>query len=94
MSEPLCFEMKPQLCPKCGYTLDASTKLEGDKGGPKDGDVTVCIGCASVLEFGPELKLRVIRLEDLPEDVRATLEKVVWAMGQMARRAARAEPRQ
>lgn len=51
------FRLEVQLCPKCGYTLDAATKVEGTKGAPEPGDLTVCLGCASVLQFGPELKL-------------------------------------
>lgn len=79
MSEMLTFRTKVQLCPECGWTLDSATKLEGDGGGPKVGDITVCIGCASVLEYGPKLKLRVVNLADLPEDLQVTLKKVVLA---------------
>lgn len=70
------FRLGLQLCPKCGYELDAATKVQGDNGGPEPGDVTVCIGCATVLEFGPELKLSVANLDEIPPEVRKTLEKV------------------
>jgi hypothetical protein len=64
------FRMQLQLCPECGYELDAATKVQGDKGAPEPGDVTVCMGCASVLEFGPELELSVANLDDMPADMR------------------------
>jgi hypothetical protein len=82
----MTFRTKVQLCPKCGYTLDAATKVQGDQGGPEDGDVTVCIKCASVLQYGPELKLRVVNLEDLPEEMQGTLKEVVCAINQLKQR--------
>lgn len=80
------FRMTIQLCPQCGYELDASTKVQGDKGGPVEGDVTVCIRCASVLQFGPELKLSVTTLDAMPADVRKTLETVISAINRMETR--------
>lgn len=88
MTKMLTFKMGIQLCPKCGYTFDAATKLEGDKGIPESGDLTVCIGCASMLEFGPDLKLSIVELCELPEDVQAKLKKVLRAMSQLKGRAA------
>jgi hypothetical protein len=88
MSTAMTFRTKMQLCPKCGETLDAATKVQGDQGGPEEGDLTACVKCASVLQFGRELKLRVVRLEDLPEDIQGTLKKVVCAINQRNRGAA------
>ena len=49
--------MTPALCPWCGYTLDAAGNMKDQI--PKEGDFTVCLGCVSVLRFGPGLKLEI-----------------------------------
>lgn len=68
-----------QLCPKCGKTLDAATNVVRDAM-PDPGDVTVCIGCAAVLQFGPEMKLSEAKIEEMPAEIRRTLEEVIWAV--------------
>lgn len=82
----ITFRHEMQLCPKCGYELDAATKVEGDQGAPEPNDVTVCIQCASVLQFGPELKLTAISLDDVPAAVRKSLEKVIEEVNKMWRK--------
>jgi hypothetical protein len=67
-----------QLCPLCRKVLNACTNMTGDEG-PVEGDATVCLYCSSVLLFGPNLKLRVATLEELPEEIRPTLRKIVLA---------------
>ena len=39
-----------QLCPKCGQELDSMTAV-GHDCPPEPGDITVCIGCGTVLEY-------------------------------------------
>lgn len=47
-------------CPYCGHNLDAamSGNPKNPDAVPKPGDVSVCISCASVLVFKPDLTLR------------------------------------
>jgi hypothetical protein len=47
----------PDVCPACGKLNDAATPIgSGNKPGP--GDVAVCIGCASVVIYDKDLRLR------------------------------------
>lgn len=54
------------VCPKCGYTLDACTPIEG-LDSPSVGDITICIGCGEFLEFGDHLVVRSLTLDKLYE---------------------------
>lgn len=46
-------------CPWCGYRFDATSGVAHDNT-PSPGDFTVCISCASVLQFGVDLKVNPI----------------------------------
>jgi hypothetical protein len=50
---PTCF------CLKCGHTFDRSSNLTG-KGKPDPGDLTLCIGCGSLLKFNADMSVRLI----------------------------------
>ena len=80
------FRMQMQLCPNCGYELDAATKVEGSKGAPEPGDVTVCMGCAALLQWDSEKKLTPARLDEMPAEMRGTLEKVIAAVKEVRKR--------
>ena len=65
-----------QTCPVCGYRLDMSTPVGGG-GPPKAGDLNVCLGCTSVLEFTMN-GLRKLPDEDyqaLPAETKRQLDK-------------------
>jgi hypothetical protein len=67
------------LCPVCFQKLDAYTNLTGhDKAEP--GDYTICIGCRSVLRFGPGLGLEKSSLLEVPVHLRAVFAKVIRVM--------------
>ena len=57
-------------CPKCGYPNDAATACDEtdpeSKGRPKPDDISVCLGCAVVMQFNPDMTLRVVELDDIP----------------------------
>ena len=56
-------------CPWCGAEHDGALGLGSGKP-PIPGDLSICIVCASVLEFGPLLELRMIadsKWRDYPE---------------------------
>jgi hypothetical protein len=80
------FHMQLQLCPECGYELDASTKVQGEKGAPEAGDVTVCFGCAALLQWDPYMKLAIARLDDMPSEIRGTLEKLIETVKEVRKR--------
>lgn len=59
-----------QACPACGYRLDAHTARDGDAA-PRPGDLSLCLRCGAVLEFGPTLRVRALtdaEVDALPPD--------------------------
>lgn len=67
-----------QACPVCHLKLDAATDPSGN-GVPKEGDLTLCIGCASFLVFGPNLQLRqmsMLEVAELPDNVRIEIQRM------------------
>jgi hypothetical protein len=58
-------------CPICRQVMTASTTLTDDKSPPKVGDVTICVGCESVLRFGDAnagaLKLQALDRAEIAE---------------------------
>jgi hypothetical protein len=70
-------------CPTCGHQMDRATCTTGDHA-PKFGDLTVCISCLTVLQFGPSLRLIALADSDLDapllehiETLRAGMRKVL-----------------
>lgn len=61
-------------CPACHHTLDACTGVNHDHG-PKDGDLTLCIGCGSflVIESLTPYQLRLMTQKEIDELDDATL---------------------
>lgn len=45
-------------CPHCGHTLNAASSADGASVAPEAGDATVCIVCAEVMFFRPDMSLR------------------------------------
>ena len=45
------------FCPECNKKLDAATGVDHDSR-PEPNDVTVCLYCATVLQFNDDLTLR------------------------------------
>jgi hypothetical protein len=71
--------MPASICPVCSYKLDGVTNLTSrDK--PEPGDYTVCIGCRSVLKFGPGMGLEKSSLLEVPVHLRASFAKVIRVM--------------
>jgi hypothetical protein len=52
------YRVPDNRCPLCGHNLDGATGIDHDRR-PKENDIGVCISCASVLVYGPELKLKI-----------------------------------
>jgi hypothetical protein len=76
----------PSRCPDCDRVQDAAGDVYGHGEAPKPGDVTVCLDCAAVLQFGPRMELvRVTRREyrRLPRDTRDQLDRIRSAILRM-----------
>jgi hypothetical protein len=64
--------LEEQPCPVCGHRLDAATVLtDPGKVMPVVGDLTVCVGCASILIFADGMRLEKPSAETLREMRRA-----------------------
>ena len=59
-------EVAAGYCLKCGKEMSAATNVKGE-GGPEVGNVTVCLYCGHVMEFGPGLVLIELRDETIKE---------------------------
>jgi len=73
------FKMPASGCPECGHVMDGATNVTGS-GAPTAGDFSVCIRCASILQFTPMFTLEkatpdALRklLAEQPEDFRALI---------------------
>lgn len=68
-------------CPVCEAKLNRAGTEDGRAGGPKPGDNSVCMYCASLLRFEPGLTLRRLELHELMEmskEERDELGEVQW----------------
>lgn len=53
-------------CPSCGELIDANTNIDGNKEvTPGPGDLSLCIYCATMLEYEDNLTLKVLQREKL-----------------------------
>jgi hypothetical protein len=41
--------LRPQMCLTCGYLLDAATAVDRGRKPPKEGDLSMCLNCGTVL---------------------------------------------
>jgi hypothetical protein len=71
-------------CPTCQMPLNRSTCTMGDKD-PKPGDLTVCIYCNTVLQFGKNLE-RTVFTGHLSEPLRAHLDALRAMVREVHRR--------
>lgn len=59
-------------CPKCGSPNDAATSCdETDREQnvrPRPGDISVCIRCASILQFQEDLTVKIISMDETGAD--------------------------
>jgi hypothetical protein len=66
-------KIAPQHCPTCGRNLNAVGVLDAPAPMPMPGDVTVCLECGALLEFGEGLTLTLVPESKLDDE---TLEEV------------------
>lgn len=63
-NDPHTTIMPPLACPYCGYRLVAASRFE-EVVTPRPGDISVCISCAQVIQFGYDLTLRKLTKAEL-----------------------------
>lgn len=74
---------KDALCPKCGTHVDCATHMSGKAVKPKPDDVSLCVGCGSIMFFNDDLSIRVAtaeELEEMDQDQVKMLLILSWAM--------------
>lgn len=64
MAELETYRVPAGTCPGCERKADGAASIEG-KGAPSEGDLTVCIGCGTILAYGPHMRLRRVTAEEL-----------------------------
>lgn len=77
-----------RTCPVCQLKLDAASHMTDRHAVPSEGDITICIGCASFLVFGPEFSLRemsVLEVGMLPDELRIELQRMRRAVEKVNR---------
>jgi hypothetical protein len=43
--------IKPWLCQRCGYMMDAHSPIDDGEGSPEDGDAAICLNCGAPYEM-------------------------------------------
>ena len=86
--------MSREACPHCGRPLDSEAQVTEKgaprpRGGPKPGDVAVCIGCAGLLVFTKALSRRKMTYL---EEMELEREPEAWKAIQYARESIRGLP--
>ena len=77
---PEQFRLPPSACLYCGHVMEMASNPFGD-GGPRPGDLTVCIKCAGYLQYDETLHLQMpVDLEKEPVEVLKRLEMTRYAI--------------
>jgi hypothetical protein len=65
MADPvLGHKIDDNACPSCWKKLDGASALDPDCPKPKPNDLTVCFYCQAILQFGHEMELRKVTMEE------------------------------
>lgn len=64
-------QIPQSACPKCGKVNDAATFPGDDTRRPKPGDLTICIGCGELCQFGAAHELLPFDAEQLEPEQRS-----------------------
>lgn len=69
------YSHRPTVCPGCRQQLNATSDPKG-RGAPRPRDVTMCVGCGTLLQFDDRLRLSVMTPELLEQLPQQTLEEL------------------
>ena len=74
MKEDNIHDMPLTYCPLCHRPLDAATPVNNkNKKAPEEGDITFCLTCGAILIFTSDLKVRLMREEEVDELPKETI---------------------
>lgn len=79
------FRLPACACPTCGKPFNAAGHLEPHQAGPKSGDFSVCLSCATVLIFTDDLRTRRMSEEErsqLSDEQRDSIRQAVRTVRQ------------
>lgn len=62
-------------CPGCGAVLNAATGTDSESV-PREGDISVCYKCGSLLEFNEDLSVRLLDSSDMKKLDWETVEEL------------------
>lgn len=52
-------------CPVCDYEPDAASAVDGSNHRPKPGDLTLCLKCGEIMQFGEKMRLESASIDNL-----------------------------
>ena len=71
------------ICPNCQHLLDAATNTENKANHiPQDGDISICLYCATLLRFNADFSLSRLDpgfVEELKREDYETYQKLLFA---------------
>jgi len=76
-------QIEDNSCPSCHTKLDGATSLHAPEAKPKPDDVTVCMYCQAILQFGHEMELRKVTMDQfvkLPMEMQGHLLTLVHSI--------------
>lgn len=76
-------DIRPALCPHCGYFCDAASPL-GHRDSATPGDISMCLSCGNLNVFTQDMGLRKALVEDI-----VNLSNEAWETVKKAARAQR-----
>lgn len=82
---------RASVCPGCGQTLNATVDPK-ERGMPRPGDVSLCVGCGTIVQFDRWLYLSVMTPEQIEQLPPKTAEELLeqqdrWRVRNKARAA-------
>lgn len=85
------FTHRRSTCPGCGQALNASVDPK-ERGGPRPNDVSMCVGCGTILQFDQQLRLKAMTPEQIERLPPKTAEELLeqqerWRVRNKARTA-------
>ncbi len=73
------YRVPESKCPFCFAELDRACNTDAE-GGPRPGDMSICLYCARILKFGPMTQLVLPTPEDFEELMRQSPETILLLM--------------
>ena len=62
---PPHIRLREDHCPYCGKMVDSLCTLEGEPPFANEGDLVVCFGCAEIMQFGADLRMKKMTMAEI-----------------------------